>query len=459
MPESGGVFGAGSTAEQLFVWQVVAQVIGVMLSPAMTELSTIANSAFQNVKLTPAQAATASNRSFMDSGSALAEAQAAGLNEARFTVMRQLAGNAPAPEELAAALRRGAIPETGSGPDSISFIQGIAEGNLLDKWAPVIKEIAKAIPSPADIIDAQLKGQVTESEAQALYAKVGGDEQYRQLLVDVAGSPPSPSELTDLANRGIIPWDGTGPGVLSVQQGIFEGRTKDKWQPVYKQLAQYRPPPETIRAMLEAGAFDVTRATQLWSEYGMTPQVIQEYITAANNTKNIDTRGLTQQAVLQMYYNQLLSQEDARKFLSLFGIDQSNADLLIAYTDMQRSIAAVTTAVSRIQTLYTGHKITEDTARQSLDRLKVPGTAVDGLITTWNIVASANVKTLTETQIADAFKAGIMPLDQASGELQAIGYTPYDAWVILALKDSASAGPAPAATIGAPLGTIIPGVT
>lgn len=459
MPEAAGVFGAGSTAEQLFVWQVVAQVIATLMSPAFNELTTIVNSTFQNVKLSPADAATASNRSFMDNASALAEAQSAGIDETRFAILQHLAGNAPAPEELAAALRRQIIPADGTGPDAVSFTQGIAEGNLLNKWGPTIQKLAQAIPSPSDIVDAGLKGQLSPADAVTTYTTVGGDPDYYQLLVDIAGNPPAPTELLDLANRGLIPWDGTGPDVVSFQQGIYEGRLKDKWEAIYRREGEYRPPPETVRAMLEANGITQDQATAYWASYGMTADTIAQYVQTANNTRNQLTQGLTETSVLQMYYNQLISQDDATAFLSLMGIDQTNATLLIAYTDMQRSIAAVTTAVSRIQTLYVAHKITGDTAMQSLERLNVPGDAIQGLLTTWNIVASANVKTLTEAQISDAFKAGIMPLDQASSELQAIGYTAYDAWVLLALKDPANAGQAPDAMIGAPLGSIIPGVT
>jgi hypothetical protein len=455
----GGLFGKGSPAEQLFVWQVLAQLLGAMLAPGFRELEQLVNHVAPNELLTPADVATAVNRSFMTLAEGITEANGSGIDQARLEILQHLAGNAPAPEELAAALRRSIIPETGSGPAAVSFEQGIAEGNLLNKWGPVIRKLALAIPSPADIIEGQLKGQLDAATAQQLYTEVGGDERFRQLLVNIAGNPPSPTELVDLANRAIIPWTGTGPDVLSVQQGIFEGRTKDKWQPVYKNLAEYRPPPETVRVMLEANGITTDEATAYWASYGMTAKTISQYLLTAQNNRNQAAQGLTESAVLSMYYNQLISRDDAVRFLSLMGIDANNADLLIAYTDMQRAIAALTRAVSRIQTLYIARKIDTATATDALTRLQVPDSAIGSLIHTWDIVASVNVKTLTEAQIIDAWVKGVLTNDRASSELQAIGYTPFDAWVLMATKDAANAGPEPEPTIAAPLGAVIPGVT
>ena len=191
----------------------------------------------------------------------------------------------------------------------------------------------------------------------------------------------------------------------------------------------------------------------------MTADTIAQYIQTANNTKNQAAQGLTESSVLQMYYNQLISQADCVQFLSLMGIDASNATLLIAYTDMQRSIAAVTTAVSRIQTLYTARKITVATAQDSLTRLQVPAEAIQGLLTTWDIVASANVKTLTEAQITDAWAEGVLDQPTAQSELEAIGYSPFDAWVLLSTKNKAPLPDQPSQTIGTPLGAVTPGTT
>jgi hypothetical protein len=459
MAEFGDFFGKGSTAEQLFIWGFLQGVIQALAAPGMRELEQLVNHAGPNVLLSPANVATAINRSFMTQGDGVTEANGSGIDEARLNIMRNLAGDAPSPQDLVAALRRGIIQATGTGPDSTSFQQGIAEGNLLDKWTDVVRQLAVEWPTPADALAAVLEGQVDQATGEALYAKFGGDPQYFQLLFNTRGNAPTPVEALDLANRGIIPWDGTGPDAISYQQAFLEGPWRNKWLGPYKALGEYRPPPETVRAMLEANGITQEQATAYWSSYGMTADTIAQYILTANNTKNQLTQGLTEASVLQMYYNQLISADDATNFLSLMGIDASNAALLLAYTDMQRSIAAVTTAVTRIQTLYIAHKITPQTAMDSLNRLQVPATAIQGLITTWDIVASANVKILTEAQITDAYSNGIMDQATASGELQNIGYSAYDSWVLLSIKAKGPLPDQPPADASASAGPVTTGTT
>src|SRR5487761_532591 len=110
-------------AEQLFLWGVLSQVVGTAGQPALTELAAIANTAHPLTRLSPAEAATALTRSFLDPATAQSEAAAAGIDAGRLATMRLLAGTAPGSQDLAAALRRGIIPEAGSGGASTSFTQ------------------------------------------------------------------------------------------------------------------------------------------------------------------------------------------------------------------------------------------------------------------------------------------------------------------------------------------------
>lgn len=409
--------------------------------------------------LAPADAADASVRHFMDPGQAAAEAAKSGVPAELFQVMTHLAGDAPAPGQLAEALRRGLITDGGTGADSTSFTQGIAEGRLADKWTDVIRGLAQEWPTPTDALAATLEGQVTQDEGKALFAKFGGDPQYFQLLYDTRGNAPTPIEALELANRGIIPWDGTGPDATSYQQAFLEGPWRNKWLEPYKRLGEYLPPPETVRTLLEQGAITQDQAVKFWQQYGMTADTAQAYLQAALFNNLADTRGLTINAILDMYYGQLISKDDATQFLALFQVPAANVQLLLAYVDMRRSVAAVQASVDRIQTLFTTRKISQDTASAALGRLQIPADAIGEIISIWEITASVNVKTLTEAQIVDAYAAGIMDQGTASGELQAIGYTAYDAWVLLSIKAKGPLPDQPAQLAAAPMGDVIPGVT
>ena len=409
--------------------------------------------------LSPPDAASAVVRGFISAADGQSVAAKSGVSAATFETLVQLSGDAPGPQQLAEALRRGAIQESGSGPDSTAFTQGIAEGRLANKWAPVIKDLAKLWPTPVDALDAALKGQITPAEGETLYQQLGGDTQFYQWLLDSQGSGPTPLEAADWARRGIIPWDGTGPTVTSYAQAVKESRYRDKWAPAYKAQAQYIPPPYSIITLLKDGAITKDQATAMLQEQGATADVIAAMIAEADATDLSAYRGLTTQSVLGMYYNRLITAADATSILESLHVSAEAAPLMLAYADLQRAIAAQNSAVTRVGTLYAARKITAQTAQQSLLSLQVPAAAVAEILTVWQLENSINVKLLTQAEIVDAVALGIMDESTGLTELTNIGYTPYDAWVLLSIKAKGPISGQPEPGPAPPQGTVIPGTT
>jgi hypothetical protein len=455
----GDLFGSGGTIEQLFIWGLLNQVIGQAGQPALTLLANKVNSAHPVMPLAPPDLADAVVRNYMSLGEAASEAAKSGIDADRFQTIVHLHGDAPAPGDLATALRRGIIPETGTGAEQVSFDQGIREGRLSDKWTPMMKALSVQWPSPTDALQALLEGQVTKQEAEDLYHKFGGDPQYFDMLFNTRGSAPTPLEATQMAIRGIITWDGQGPDVTSFHQAFLEGPWRDKWEDPYRQLAVYVPPESTVGTLLSHGAITDAQAAKWWQQNGMSQEDIAAFTAEAHLEQLSDYRGLTQSSVLNMYYNQMITAEDARKILTALHVYPQAADLMLTYADLQRSIDAVNKAVTRIGTLYAARKITRKTAIQSLSAMNIPGKSINGIIETWDLENSITVKNLTETQIIDAVQYQVMTADEGLTALQNIGYTPYDAWVLLSVKakqplpGKPSPGPAP------PQGAVVPGVT
>lgn len=409
--------------------------------------------------LSPPDAASAVIRNFMTDQQGAAEAAKTGVSPELFTILRHLAGDAPGPQQLAEALRRKAIPAKGKGPDSISFEQGIAEGRLADKWAPVIEALSKLWPTPVDALNAALKGQISVDEGKRLYELLGGDLQFYTWLLDSQGEGPSPLQAADWARRGIIPWQGVGPEVTSYQQAVKESRFRDKWANAYRASVAYVPPPETVRTLLEQGAIDQPQAIAYWRESGLTQATIEAYLHAAAFNNTAATRGLAINEVLNLFYAQVIGEQETAQLLELFHVPKHTAGLLIQYTLVRRDITAVTKAVARVSSLLSARKIGVATARQALERLKIPGAAIDGLIADMELSASINVKVLTESQIVDAWAETVITQDEAMHELQAIGYTPYDAWILLSIKAKAPQPNKPPRDVAPALGNVIPGVT
>lgn len=409
--------------------------------------------------LSAPDAASAVVRNFLSRAEGEAVAGKSGVSADTFATLVRLSGDAPGPQQLAEALRRGAIPEAGTGPDSTSFTQGIAEGRLADKWAPVIKDLAKLWPTPVDALDAALKGQLTAEEGRGLYERLGGDLQFYDWLLASQGAGPTPLEAADWARRGIIPWDGTGPGSVSYAQAVRESRYRDKWADAYRESSQFIPTAREVITLLKDGAVDKATAAEWMHRAGADDATTAAFIKEADVSALSDYKGLTTSAVLNMYYERLITTADATSILESLHVSANAVPLMLAYADLQRAIKQQNSAVSRVGSLYAARKITAATAKQSLITLQVPPATVEDIMATWQLENSITVKTLSATQIVDAWEYKVMTQAEAETELSNIGYTPYDSWVLLSLKAKAPLPGKPAQGPAAPQGAVIPGVT
>lgn len=409
--------------------------------------------------LSPGDAADAVVRNFITPDAGAATAAKSGVDAADFATMTHLAGDAPGPQQLAEALRRGAIPPDGTGAASVSFTQGIAEGRLANKWAPVIRSLSQIWPTPVDALDATLKGQVTREQGKALYELLGGDLQFYDWLFNSRGSAPTPLELIEMANRGVITWDGTGPDAVSYAQGFLEGPWRDKWAPAYRALGVYVPPPGTITEFLARGAITAEEAAAEYAKHGMSEDIIAAYIADAHLQALSPFRGLSVQTAVDAYKARIIDQPTLLEILTSLHVAPDAAELLTEYADMQRAFTQVGSAVSRVRTLYAGRKITAQTARDAIDALGINATAAEEMMAAWSLENAINVRTLSEAQIVNAWEYKIFTLDEATQELINIGFTPFDAWALLGIKAKEAQPGRPEQGPAAPQGQVVPGTT
>jgi predicted nucleic acid-binding protein len=411
------------------------------------------------VILSPPEAAEAAVRHFLSDDRARRAAERAGVSGEEFEILRHLAGAAPAPGELAVALRRGIIEHGGTGPQSTSFAQGIAEGRVADKWAPVIRKLAVQWPTPTDALQALLEGQVSEHKAHELYERFGGDPEFFEMLFHTRGSAPTPLEAADMARRGIIPWDGTGPEKTSYEQAFLEGPWRNKWAKPFRRQAEYLPPQSTVVTLLSHRAIDEKRAAELLAKQGMTRADIEAYIAEAHTEMLSEYRGLTVSTTLEGYYARLISKHDATVILESLHVNRDAAEILLAYADIRRAFAEVNRAVSRVRSLFAARKITVRTAHESLGRLGIPKHEIVPMIEAWEVENSISVKVLTSSQIAAAFKNEFITQDEAMTELGNIGYTPFDSWVLLSNEVKTALPGKPRPGVPPPQAQVVPGTT
>lgn len=443
----GNLFGEDSAFRQLLIWQVGAQVIGAILQPALDELQQEVYSVAQTVPLTAPDLADLVVRGFLTEGQAAESAKRTGISPGDFALLVKNAAQAPDSTQLVEALRRKIIPVDAGDPAGVGFRQGIAEGHLDPKWTDMLLALGEVPIGIADAVDGVVESQISLAQGQDIAYRQGLSAESFQTLINIRGNPPSPTQLAEMVHRGVIPVGGTGADVTSFTQGIAESAWKTKWTDAFISIMEVLPPARTVTAMLKDGALTQEQAAALWARQGYGPDTIHAFLTEASHGKTTAARTLAKSDILRLYTDQVITRDAAKGMLTAHGWAAGDAEYELTVADLHEAVAAQTSAVAKIRTLYIARKISRGSAGTALDTLGVVHTQRDKLLSVWTLERDATVRTLTPAQVADAFKAQVLTQDQATAELADLGYTQFDAWVILSIK---MGGPLPDQPAGSP---------
>lgn len=426
MPGLGDLLGKGSVIEQIVTWQIIGGLISGVTQPYQRILANEVNSVTQAEPLSPNELAQLVIRGYLTLDQAVGEAKKSGISPGDFGHMVDGSGNPISPGEAAEALRRGLIVEDDGDPHGTSFATAIRQGDLQNKWAPIVKQLATSIPSAIDVIQGLVTGQLTEADARAKFAQVGGAPEWFDTMFHIAGSGPSGVELGVAANRGIIPWEGTGPDSTSFHQGFLESRERNKWEPVFRELAVYHPPPRTVTALVREGSLTDEQAIRLFKQAGLTEELAGVYLASAKHQKLAAHHALSLSLIEQLYVDKLVTHKAAEDMIGALGYDPGEVAFILSIADIKRVQASINRSINTIHTQYINHKITRAVAAADLLAEGLASDGKDELLAIWDTERSAKVALLTPTQVRKALNMEIIDLPTATARLVAWGYDPAD---------------------------------
>lgn len=420
----GGLLGSGSIARQMLVWNVLGNVVSAATGPFTRALQDDLNAKTPVVPLSPAALADMVVRGVAAHDWATGQAARSGTSGTNFDYLVTNSGEPPALQEMLSLFRRGKV-------DQPTLEHAIRQSRVRDEWIPFVLEMGLDEPTPTDILQALLQGQIDQDTATTLYQKLGGDLEYFQLLYDTRGSAPTPNEAALMARRGIIPWDGTGPGATSYAQAFLEGPWRNKWSAAFRSVSQYAPPPRTVSALYAEHAITQDEALKLFGQAGLSPDLAAAYLVGASKTKVQAHRNLAVSSIDALYQQRAITSDEAMSLLETLGYDQGEAQFILLINDMKRYEHYVTTAISSVHTQYVSHKIPQATTSNLLDQLGIPATERDHLMALWLLERGAKVHVLTPAQIKKAADDGVITADDATARLEDMGYSQSDAGIFM----------------------------
>lgn len=431
----GGLFGKGSTAEQFLIWGVLQQIIQPLLNPATTELGKLVNSVTPVIPLSAQEAADLVARKLIDHGTGYDAANDNGTGSDDFNHMITGASHAADLGAAIAAYQRGLIGTGTYDGNEVSLNGALADAGVREAWTPILEQLATQIPTVAEVMNAWLEGQITEDEAHTRYLAAGGDPTWFQTSYDANGQAPTPSQALELLNRGIIGESGTGPESTSYEQAFLEGPWRNKWLKPFEALRYYLPPPRTVTAMYHGGQLTHDTAASLLVKQGLTAELAAAYLSPSHSSAAAADKHLAKGDLLALYADGLMSRVDAISGLEALKYSAHDAALIVELQDVRTSAAQVTAGVTRTRTLYNAGKLTDQAAEHSLALLGIATAQAKDMVDTWAVTDVAPVRVLSASQIDQAWGYGLISTPAALAQLEALGYDPHDAWILLSIKN------------------------
>lgn len=430
MAKIGGILkkllGPDSVARQFFVWNILSEVTSTTMRPFMLAVANTVNAAFPVAPLTPSELTNLVIREIYDLRYASDQAKKSGVHPDDFRDLVKGAGDPPALGDMLHLFRQGKVTRD-------DVIRSVRQSHLRSEWTDTVLKLGIVPPSPEMILLAYLQGQVDEPTARALYEKLSGDPEYFTLMYNTQGSAPTPVQAADMAMRGIIPWDGTGPATVSFQQAFLEGPWRNKWLPAFRRAADYLPPPDTIVEMVRVGALTTERATGLFLQQGVPADLVGAFLAKASTHKVEKVKELTESTVANLYREQAITEPVATGMLTRLGYAPAEANFVLTAWRLSRELQYRNAAISTVHAQFLNHRIEREVASTLLDRFLVPSQQRDSLLALWNEEEKAKVTILTASQVRSAAKKSIIELDDALRRLINLGYSEEDAVIFLQL--------------------------
>lgn len=451
---------------QFFIFGVMFQLAGAMLAPFVQQVNNDVWTAHPDRPLSPPDIATAVVRGFGlgDSGGttvpdwATTEAAKSGFDAAHFQTQVGVTGMAPNLQLLFEMIRRQIIPEGALNDGGQTLIGGIQQSDIRDVWIPSVAQLRYVQPSPTDLVAAAVRHQWddlpagTDLSQWQNWATILGLEppdwlannpNWFNILYNISGRPLGPQEMGRLANRGQLPWTGTGSTVTTFQQGIAESDIKDKWEAAAVLLQQYWPAVGETGALLREGGLTPEQAEAYWQAEGVPAELATALLYVSQIQQVTQDRALAKSDILQLVQENAITDDEALTMLAEVGYSGDNAEFLLEGAHFRFELEAIRTSVRNVSTLYTGRKITATQAQAALQGIGMPADQITALLETLTNQRNAEVLIPTVAQVASALYYGIVDYADAEAFLVEQGYSTDDAWLVLSVRMHGPISPAP----------------
>lgn len=369
------------------------------------------------VPLSPPDAALAVLRGNISQSQGAAFAAKYGVNASDFNLLILNTGEPPGLMQMLEAYRRGFINQG-------TLQKGIRESRVRDEWIPMVEQLRYSPMSTADAVQGVIQNHLPEAEAAKIAEQNGLEPGQISTLIQNAGEPLAHGQLAELFNRGLI-------SKAFFDQGILESRLKNKYLTPSFELRTKLPSIYQIIQAVKAGYMTEARGVQIMLENGYEAQTSKEIILGASAGKRATSKNLAVGTITGLYEDRAISRAEALKLITGLKYSEQDAVWELELADLRARLKVITAAVNGVRSKYIARHIGEGEASVLLDEIGIASAQRDLYLRMWGIERKANVRVLSEAQVAKAVKLTLITPDEGLTRLVDMGYSEPDARLLI----------------------------
>jgi hypothetical protein len=377
-------------------------------------------------------------RGEIDLPSYIAECSKIGISEWNAEKLFSLASQRLPPE----AVIKGMWRKISFGEGDESYKNELRAQGWEDERISVLEKTARFYPSVDDFI----RFLVRETFRPDVIAKYGYDEDYPKEIEDFVAKAgidpewmkhfwrahwilPTPTMVYEMLHRGVI----TKEEMLD----LLKVADYPKFWREKLVAISYTPYTRVdIRRMHKVGVLDREGVKKAYKEIGYDEEKSEkmtEFTIRLNeepedsemtdeDKRKKELKGLTISTIIKEYKNELISENDTRKYLRDLGLTDEVIDAQIGIAEYEKESDRVDTYLTAYKRMYLNGVIDYNTASDLLDKLNLPASNKEYLLDIWDLEKMGKPSLPSKTELESFYKKGIIDQDTYKIMMRNLGY-------------------------------------
>lgn len=260
-----------------------------------------------------------------------------GVDAADFKLLYNTRGNPPDLTMLGEMVRRGIIPQDGTGPDVLSFVQGISEGATKDKWIKALIQLMITLPPEGTIRTLVANGAIDDATAADYWRKLGYDP---TIIAGFLADAHRTKTTTDhqLAKADILKLyadraidQATASSMLQAERYSAETAAEIlSIQDMHLAVSTYDAAVTRIRGYYIARKITDEQVVKALDSLGVPTAQRDQVLTIWRIERDSNTRVLTEAQIVDAWFYQIIDQATTISMLQATGLTEFDAWVVLS---------------------------------------------------------------------------------------------------------------------------------